>query len=166
MFELKRLSPEGVDLALKKVERYRLLNEPWQAESICLDILDIDPEHQGALISLVLAITDQFKAEGGGRLKEAQALIPRLEAEYHKAYYSGIIWERRATTVLERHTTGSGPVAYEHLRKAMDFYEKAQELRPERDESSVIRWNSCVRMITRHDDVHPAPDDEAVTFLE
>ena len=35
-FQLKTLSPEAVPRALAKAERYRLLNEPGEAESICL----------------------------------------------------------------------------------------------------------------------------------
>ena len=36
MFELKPLSREAIPRALEKAERYRLLNEPAEAESICL----------------------------------------------------------------------------------------------------------------------------------
>jgi len=43
-FELKTLSPESVPRALAKAERYRLLNEPVEAESICLDVLAVDPQ--------------------------------------------------------------------------------------------------------------------------
>ena len=45
MTTLKRISPTGVERALEKAERYRLLNEPWDAESICEDILDIEPQN-------------------------------------------------------------------------------------------------------------------------
>ena len=66
MFELKKMSREGIRRALGKVERYRLLNEPWEAESICQDVLQAEPDNQEALISLLLAMTDQFGHEGGG----------------------------------------------------------------------------------------------------
>ena len=59
-FELKSISAENISDALVKVERYRLLNEPVLAESICLDVLAVMPDHQQALISLLLARTDQF----------------------------------------------------------------------------------------------------------
>ena len=59
-FTLKPLSPEAVPRALAKAERYRLLNEPGEAESICLDALEADPENQEALVTMVLALTDQF----------------------------------------------------------------------------------------------------------
>ena len=46
MFEFKRITPEAVPAALSKAERYRLLNEPREAESICRDVLLVDPENQ------------------------------------------------------------------------------------------------------------------------
>ena len=46
--------------ALQKAERYRLINDPTSAESICLDVLTVDPENRQALMTLLLAITDQF----------------------------------------------------------------------------------------------------------
>lgn len=167
MFELKRISPAGIGSALAKAERYRLLNEPWDAESICLDILELEPDHQEALVTLLLAITDQFKmARGTRRVGDATDLIPRLEGEYRQAYYTGIIWERRATHVLQRGDPGSGPVAYEDLRKAMEHYEKAEGVRPPGDDSAIIRWNSCARIIERHDHVKPPPEDRVELMLE
>ena len=37
MYELKRLHEGSLDAAIARAEHYRLLNEPAQAESICLD---------------------------------------------------------------------------------------------------------------------------------
>ncbi len=42
-FRLKPLSEKSVEAALRKAEHYRLLNEPRQAESICLDIVEVQP---------------------------------------------------------------------------------------------------------------------------
>ena len=61
-FELKRISVDGVDAAISRAERYRLLNQPVQARSICHDVLAVDPDNQRALVVLVLAITDEFKS--------------------------------------------------------------------------------------------------------
>ena len=44
----KPLSPEPCPAALAKAERYRLLNEPGEAESICLDVLAVEPDNQEA----------------------------------------------------------------------------------------------------------------------
>ena len=54
MYELKRLTKEAVPRALEKAERYRLLNEPTEAESICQDILRVEPDNQPALVVLLL----------------------------------------------------------------------------------------------------------------
>ena len=52
--KLLPVSPEGIPGALSKAERYRFLNEPWQAESICRDVLAIDPNNVLALTVLGL----------------------------------------------------------------------------------------------------------------
>ena len=71
MFELKLLSMSAIPAALAQAERYRLINEPVEAESICLDVLEIEPGNQDALITLLLARADQFdtgmKVETGFR---------------------------------------------------------------------------------------------------
>src|SRR2546430_12644177 len=103
MFELKWLSQDGVAAALQKAERYRLLNEPWEAESICRDVLEVEPEQQQALVVLLLALTDQFVEGGADRLGAARALLPRLAGAYAQAYYAGIICERWARS--EEHTS-------------------------------------------------------------
>src|SRR5271167_1608555 len=94
MLELKPLHRDAIPAALAKAERYRLLNEPWQAESICQDVLRVDPENETALVTLILALTDQFHQ--GVSVQEAREVIPRLRDDYERAYYSGVICERRA----------------------------------------------------------------------
>src|SRR5258705_13938660 len=101
MPDLKPLSREAIPAALAKVERYRLLNEPEQAESICLDILRADPENQPAVVALILALTEQF-AGVAPRVGEAKELIWRLRGEYKRAYYAGIISARRARALLQQ----------------------------------------------------------------
>ena len=166
MFELKTLTKEGIAAALRKVERYRLLNEPWEAESICLDILETDPDNQDALIQLLLSLTDQFRSERGATRKEAQALLPRLRSDYHRAYYAGIICERQAALHLERNATGDGPIAYDWLRQAMDWYDRAEPLRPAGNDDAILRWNTCARAIMRHAHVKPAPETGQPIMLE
>lgn len=165
-FRLKKISREGVEAALRKAERYRLLNEAWEAESICRDVLALEPDHQEALITLLLAITDQFAAEGGRRVKLARELASKLEGEYERAYYMGITWERRGTALLRRKPLGWGPIVYDRLRQAMDWYEKAEALRPRGDDSSIVRWNSCARMIKRFKQIRPEPEEDLQPFLE
>src|SRR5215212_3880241 len=149
MFELKPLSPDAIPSALAKAERYRLLNEPGEAESICLDILQIDPDHQDAMVMLLLALTDQFPQDTSSRsITRAGELAGRLAEEYDRAYYSGIIRERRAKAVLQRDRFGAAAVAIEWLREAMALYERAESVRPAHNDDSLLRWNACARLLT------------------
>src|ERR1051326_267800 len=95
-FELKTLSTDSIPAALEKAMRYRLLNEPGEAESICHDVLACDPENQEALVILLLALTDRFGKNYRAGLIHAQEVLPRLRDPYERAYYAGIISERRA----------------------------------------------------------------------
>src|SRR4249920_3705885 len=122
-FELKPISEESIPEALAKVERYRLLNEPDLAESICLDILAIVPDHQQALISLLLARTDQFLSHVD--TKSAHKALAQIKGDYERAYYEGIIWERLGNARIRHGGAGAGASAYQALREAMDRYDKA-----------------------------------------
>lgn len=166
MLELKRLSREGIERALEKVERYRLLNEPWEAESICRDVLETDPENRRALVSLLLSQTDQFGEEGGPSVTDVEELLPRLGSEYDEAYYAGIICERKGTSLLKRGTAGSGPLVYDWLRKAMAHYERAEALREPGNDDALVRWNTCARLIERHEHLQAVGSERKVTFLE
>lgn len=165
MYELKPLTREGIPRALAKVERYRLLNEPWQAESICRDILAVDPENQEALVWLLLSLTDQFGEESARTVEEVREILPRLSEEYHQAYYAGIICERKGTAFLRKGVPGTGPMAYNWLTEAMAHYTRAEALRPPGNDDAVTRWNTCARLIMRHEHVQP-PTPRVETFLE
>ena len=144
---LKVLSAEAIPRALEKAERYRLLNQPWAAESICQDIVAVQPGHQAALRTLLLSITDQFSVEGAGRSIRAREVLARLTGEYERAYYAGIIAERRAKVNADRRGPGAGHMAYELLREAMEWYEKADRVKPAGNDDAVLRWNTCARML-------------------
>jgi tetratricopeptide (TPR) repeat protein len=157
MLQLKPLHRDAIPAALAKAERYRLLNEAWQAESICQDVLQVDPENQTALVTLILALTDQF--HHGVAVQEARDVIPRLHDEYERAYYSGVICERRAKAVLEQGRQGSGHAVYESLREAMNWYEKAEAIRPPANDDAILRWNTCARFLERYPHLKPAPEE-------
>jgi len=150
MFELKHITREAIPGALAKAERYRLLNEPEEAESICLDILAIDPQNQAALVMLLLSLTDQFRSGRAQCFAEAQAVLPRLGGEYERLYYAGIIWERRATARLERGGASSAHVVSPWMRTAMGFYERAEAIRSPGNDDAILRWNTCARLCMRH----------------
>ena len=116
-FELKPISKAGVSEALERAERYRLLNEPSLAESICLDVLEVEPENQRALVTLLLAITDQFGH--GAAVGKAREILPRLKSEYEQRYFAGIIWERVAHAQLRKGAPNAAFSAYEGLIQAM-----------------------------------------------
>ncbi len=164
MFELKTLSPEAVPRALAKAERYRLLNEPGEAESICLDALEIGPTNQEAITMLLLAITDQFDADTT-RVHDAWKTVDRLTNEYDRAYYTGIVYERRAKASLKHGTPRGGPRAYEWLREAMVCYEKAEELRPPNNDDALLRWNACARLIMSDHHLMPMSEDPSEPLL-
>jgi len=150
MSELKQLSTDAIPGALEKAERYRLLNEPAEAESICLDVLAAEPENQEALIILLLAVTDRFSKSYGVSDTQAKEILRRITGEYEQAYYSGILAERRAKAQLARGTPGCAHQAYESLREAMHWFEKAEAIRPPGNDDALLRWNTCARMIARN----------------
>ena len=148
MFELKPLSPEAIPKALERAERYRLLNEPMVAESICRDILRTAPEHQPALTMLILALTDQFGQDDSAALaKQALEWISPLQDEYARAYYTGLIYEREAKAILNRNLPGSRFDAHDLLRTAMGWFEKAEAIHPAGNEDAILRWNTGARLI-------------------
>ena len=149
MFQLKNISKDSIPAALEKAERYRLLNEPGLAESICLDILEVDPQKDKAIIILLLAITDQFDTSSSGDVNRARQLLPRLQNDYERNYYAGIISERKGMAILNR-SMGGQIAVYEWLNEAMELFEKAETIRPPGNDDAILRWNTCVRLITRH----------------
>lgn len=149
-FELKPLSKDAIERATERAEHYRLLNEPEQAESICLDILAVDGKNERARITLILALTDQFGQQGGSHgSRRAREHVKKLSGEYLRAYYSGLIAERQGRAHLS-HGGMRRAFAYEELHEAMQHYERAEKLKPSGVDDAVLRWNACVRTIERH----------------
>jgi hypothetical protein len=154
MFELKPLSKDAVESALAKAERYRLLNEPAMAESICLDVLDIDPQNQPARVMLLLALSDQAN-DGSGAAARAQQLAGELQNEYERLYYSGLVAERRARAHLQRGGAALHGV-YDWLIDALEYFERAEAVRPAGNDDAILRWNTCVRVLQKHPELRPS----------
>ncbi len=165
MFELKPLHKEAVTQAIEKAHHYRLLNEPAEAESICLDVLEVDPENQDALVTLLLALTDRLTKGYFVGAAQAKEVLPRINDDYLRAYYAGLICERQAKARLQAGGTGAGFDAYEWLRDAMEWYEKAETIRPAGNDDSILRWNACARIIMRNN-LAPRLMDAAEPYLE
>ena len=160
MFELKSLHAEAVHAALEKAKHYRLLNEPGAAESICLDILQVEPDNQEAIVTLVLAMSDRFAKGYTIGDTQIQEYLARISDEYDRVYYTGIIYERRAKAVLSKSVQGSESTAYEFFRQAMDWFEKAEAMRPAGNDDAILRWNMCARIIIRNKlTAHEMPSD-------
>jgi hypothetical protein len=158
MFALKPISRDSLDGALAKAERYRLLNEPNEAVSICRDILEVAPANRDARISLILALTDEF-ARDDRAFATAVAETAGLESAYDRAYYSGIAWERRAKASHDAGRLGSSGRVYDWIVKALGLFEEAERLRPAGNDDPILRWNACVRYLERHKTLQPATED-------
>src|SRR5271155_2354127 len=142
-YELKRISTAGIPEAISKVELYRGLNEPEEAESICRDILAVEPDHQLALRLLGLALTDQFTGRSSD--PEAEEIFQQLSSPYERLYYTGIVYERRAKAQLR---AGQPPYTVRSLfEHALQSFAKAEAIRPEGNDDAILRWNRCVRLL-------------------
>src|SRR6202030_124286 len=98
--KLKTISKSGIPEAIAKVELYRYLNEPEEAESICWDVLAADPKHMLGLRTLGLSITDQFTGGPLDRYAEVEKIFHRLADAYERLYYTGLLCERRGKAQL------------------------------------------------------------------
>ena len=147
MFELKKLGKEAIPAAIEKAKQYRLLNEPGAAESICLDILEIEPENQEALVIIILAMTDRLNRDYSVGDSQIKTYLDKLSDDFQKAYYNGIVFERRAKAILRRNSIGNEATIYELFRQAMDCFEKAENLSSDQNDNALLRWNACARII-------------------
>jgi tetratricopeptide (TPR) repeat protein len=143
--QLKPISKSGVTAAISKAELYRNLNEPGEAESICRDILNTEPDNQAALRLLGLAITDQFTGGTADRYAEASSVFQQLTDPYKRVYYNGILNERKAKAQL-----AAGRLPHTVLpifEEAMRCFEEAEKIRPPGNDDAILRWNRCVRLL-------------------
>ena len=155
MHQLKTISAEAIPRAIQKAERYRLLNQSWATESICLDILAVDPTNQPVLVMLLLSLTDQFGPQPKELSKRAHALLDRLTDPYQRFYYDGIIHERLAHAQLAAGAMHAEAMARESLRTAMAAFVEAERIREPGNDDAILRWNTCARTLDGmqvHDD--------------
>jgi hypothetical protein len=165
-YTLKPISRDAIPRAIQKAERYRLINQSWAAESICRDILEIDPTNQQVLIMLVLALTDQL-AEGHGHvMRTVNEILPRITDDYQRAYYTGISHERSGQAHMHRGAMGSGSMAYDSFREAMTWYERAEAIRPGGNDDAILRWNTCARILSGNSQLTPTVETGYEPALE
>ena len=91
--------------------------------------------------------------------------MARLRDEYERAYYTGIIHERRAKALLTHHTPRGGSRAYEWLGHAMACYEGAEAIRPPNNDDARLRWNACARLIMRNRHLAPVSEEPQEPLL-
>jgi hypothetical protein len=166
MYELKPISRDAIPRAIQKAERYRLLNQSWAAESICLDILEVDPDNQQVLVMMVLALTDLHSGVAASGVKRAKQYLARITDEYQRSYYSGMVAERRGQALLAQGGMGSGGMAYDSLREAMEWYEKAEKIRPAGNDDALLRWNTCARFLDGNSHLAPSTNTGYEPVLE
>src|SRR5688572_7218208 len=144
-YRLKAISPHAIPEATAKADWYRLLNEPGEAESICRDVLEAEPQEQTALRLLGLAITDQFRGGPSDRRAEAEAAFEKLQDPYERLYYTGIARERFAKAQL---AAGRPPHTLIVLfEDALSWFERAESVRPAGNDEAILRWNRCARTL-------------------
>ena len=86
----------------------------------------------------------------------AQQLAGQLQNDYERLYYSGLVAERRARAHLDR--GGAIPHgAYDWLMDALDYFERAEAVRPPGNDDAILRWNTCVRLLKKHPELGPSP---------
>lgn len=148
----------AVGKALEKAVQYRSLLEPEIAESICLDILKIDPENQDVLIVYMLALLDQIsRTENQNQIKTIETAIEKLKSQYQRYYYTGLLNERRARHLLTQAMSHS--FAYDYFIEALKSYQQAIDRCPEKNDEAILRWNSCIRTVEK-EKLKPRRDSE------
>jgi tetratricopeptide (TPR) repeat protein len=144
-YAIKHIRASGIEAALQKADKYRELAQPAEAESICRDVLAVDPDNQLAFRILGLALTDRFESFSGALFGEAQAVFARLHDPYERAFYAGLVCERQAKAQLVAHLPVASIRAL--FDQALTHYAEAESIRPPGNDDPILRWNSCVRAL-------------------
>jgi hypothetical protein len=108
-------------------------------------------------------MSDRFGKDYAISDSRIQDYLSQIQDNYERTYYTGIIYERRAKTALSRGTPGSESTAYDLFRQAMDWFEKAEAIRPDGNDDVILRWNGCARIIMRN---KLEPREMANDFIE
>jgi tetratricopeptide (TPR) repeat protein len=143
--KLKPIHLESIAAALAKAELYRNLNEPEEAESICHDILAIQPNNQAALRLIGLAITDLFTGDVSDRYEEVENFFRQLSDPYEQIYCLGLLYERRAKAQMR--VGRPTQTLVQLFEEAMRHFAEAEKIRPTDNDESILRWNRCVRLL-------------------
>jgi hypothetical protein len=99
-------------------------------------------------------------------VRRAREVVPRLDDEYRRDYYAGIVCERHAMAQLRRGAPGAGEAAFGAFRDAMAWYERAEAVRPAGNDDAILRWNSCARVLSRNPSLAPAAAEAYVESFD
>ena len=154
MGELRAISADAVERAIGKAERYRLLNEPREAASICEDVLAVDSSNAEARQILLLAITDQFDGRDRDRLTRARSIVDALTDPFQQNYLGGVVAERWGKAMLDAGLARSR--AKDFIDEAMTLFDEAEAISPPGNDDAILRWNTCVRLVARYELDKPA----------
>jgi len=80
--------------------------------------------------------------------------------------YTGIASGRSGQALLHRGGMGSGGMAYDALRDAMSWYERAEAIRPAGNDDAILRWNTCARLISGNSHLVPHTETAYEPALE
>jgi hypothetical protein len=94
-------------------------------------------------------MSDRFSKGYAVGVTRAQEILARLHDPYERAYYAGILTERRGKALLHQGSIGADGAAYGFLREAMEHYEQAEKIRPPGNDDPLLRWKACARIISR-----------------
>jgi len=163
--KLYDIHSEAIDLALDKARQYRSLLEPEIAESICLDILNIDSENQDVLVVYILSLLDQIPSpDKKVEVKTIERIVDKLNSSYQRFYYSGLLHERMARYMVTQ--AMSHAFAYDYFHQALRCYHHARENSPEGNDEATLRWNSCIRTIEKEKLKPHVDSDSALMDME
>ena len=147
MFELKRLTAAGIPAALEKAEQYRLLNQPWAAESICWDTYAaVDPTHQHALRTRLLAQTDQLGSDMGAVRRCAPkrlAVDSLMRTSVHIMPASSASVSRRRHWNIARLAPGTPPMT--NCAKRWSGTTRPRPSGSAGDDDAILRWRLPAR---------------------
>jgi hypothetical protein len=127
-------------------------------------VLEVDKGNQKAMVTLILALTDQFGKSASTARRRAEDLAKALKDNYSVLYYTGIVRERMGSAALHSGLPGSDFDAYEWYLEAMEFYEQADAANQDsKNEDATLRWNTCARLIMQYQlSSRPAGDDSGM----
>jgi hypothetical protein len=89
-----------------------------------------------------------------------------MSDEYDRKYYTGIVHERRAHALFRQTDFRSGDTVYLLMTHAMEWYERAQRLRPAGNDDSLLRWNACARFLMRYPQLQPVAQELEAVLTE